>query len=882
MKRSTWIILGLLLIGFGVRVWNLAGQSFWWDEAYTVQTTRYDWATFGQLQAVARHPPLYFLTVKAWGNLAGWSEFSVRFLSVMYSVIGVALVFQLTRRIFDRRAGMAALGVAVLAPALIVYAQESRMYALVFMLAAGTLCLGYRVFVFDTRTDRFRLESVSLLICEALLLLTHYFALPFIAAFNLLALANLIYHQARANDYARWLGGQVLAALPVVLWVAALGLAQGGLAVANEARTRVGEFLRQVLVLWATGIRDLAGRWDAVFVFATALLGFLSAAALVYRRRRAVALLAFGVAALGCAFVFSSVLTSFHPRYVLMFSLPIFPLAGAALAHCFDPQRGRRWLGAASMAGVALLLVVGWRVAADPSYAKDDARSLASYLAQHAAANDVIVTEAYDYTLNYYPHGPAPLNGIMAMREPEALAELSQAISTTARVWFAHWPIATQDPRGYWPFLLEQSGTLRDWTSYPGYELYEYDLAGTLSEPVLTTTLAETGVTRWSGVEGQGADGSLTLALDWRPPVKLFSPAGTSVRLIDPAGHRVNSVDRPLVDERQQPAAAWAGGQSSILYYVLPIPPGTPPGIYTITAQLYTGRDVLSDQALGTIALPRRLDTRDPYRTLAGYQWETSSNPVNLGGLELESFALGTHAPWQPMPIDVALRWRKTDGAAAIAPRLRLAQADRVWAETGSPLFERDYPITQWAVGETVIDRLKMDYPPVRGPLELQIGQGDHWTTLTTLHLDESAMKFDLSSMQHAQSAAQFGDFAELVGYDLKAASLAVDRPLDVTLYWRATNTEPLTIPYTVFTQILAPDGHLVAQHDAPPNPPTTRWVPGQIVPDPHQVTVVDPAYRGPATLIVGWYNSASVQRVPVTTGGDYVTLNVPVRVEDK
>jgi hypothetical protein len=53
-------------------------------------------------------------------------------------------------------------------------------------------------------------------------------------------------------------------------------------------------------------------------------------------------------------------------------------------------------------------------------------------------------------------------------------------------------------------------------------------------------------------------------------------------------------------------------------------------------------------------------------------------------------------------------------------------------------------------------------------------------------------------------------------------------------------------------------------------------------VPDSHLIKVVDPAYRGPATLIVGWYNSASVKRVPVQGGGDFVTLAVPVRVADQ
>ena len=244
----------------------------------------------------------------------------------------------------------------------------------------------------------------------------------------------------------------------------------------------------------------------------------------------------------------------------------------------------------------------------------------------------------------------------------------------------------------------------------------------------------------------------------------------------------------------------------------------------------------------------------------------------------LEAYAVD--APNSQQPLDVTLRWRKTGEVPDFTLHLRLAQADRVWNEIGSSLLERDYPIDRWVKGETVIDRLKINYPPVRGPIDLQIGQRDQWSTLTTLQLDESRMMFSPPQMQHAQSA-RFGDLAELLGYDLKSDSLSSARSLDLTLYWRALNAEPITTPYTVFTQLLAPDGHLVAQDDAPPNPPTRQWVPGQIVPDSHAIKVVDPAYRGPATLIVGWYNSATIARAPVSSGGDYVTLATPIRIEN-
>jgi hypothetical protein len=339
--------------------------------------------------------------------------------------------------------------------------------------------------------------------------------------------------------------------------------------------------------------------------------------------------------------------------------------------------------------------------------------------------------------------------------------------------------------------------------------------------------------------------------------------------------------DAALLDERGRTTDHWDTIDPVTNYYVLPVPPGTPPGTYTITAQLYNTRDVLANEVVGTIDLSRRLDTSDPYRALSGYDWHVLTNTQIFPGLALEAYSVSPEMPWEPMLLDVTPRWRRTGDASNVAPRLRLAQADRVWSEIGSGLFEREYPIEQWVEGETVIDRLKIAYPPVRGPIDLQIGQGDQWITLTTLQLDESRMEFNPPSMQHAQSA-QFSDFAELLGYDLKSDSLSSARPLDLTLYWRATNTEPITTPYTVFTQILASDGHLVAQHDAQPNPLTTKWVSDQIVIDNHSIEVVDPAYRGPATLIVGWYNSATIERVPVRSGGDFVTLSAPVRVEDQ
>jgi hypothetical protein len=127
-----------------------------------------------------------------------------------------------------------------------------------------------------------------------------------------------------------------------------------------------------------------------------------------------------------------------------------------------------------------------------------------------------------------------------------------------------------------------------------------------------------------------------------------------------------------------------------------------------------------------------------------------------------------------------------------------------------------------------------------------------------------------------------FDNAIELLGYDLSSESISADRPLTLTLYWRARNATPNSTAYTAFAQLLAPDGHLVAQQDQPPAPPTTAWVDGQVIADPHAIRIVDPSYRGPATLIVGWYNSATIERLKTNDDEDHIALQTSIHITDK
>jgi hypothetical protein len=460
---------------------------------------------------------------------------------------GTGVFVQLAKRPYRTSAGLWTLALAAVAPALVLYAQEARMYAAFFALTAATLYFGWRLL--DADFDHLPLgvglpssvlsiqkSAWGFLLCEAGLLLTHYFAIPLVVTLNLFALSVLIRRRARFAAYAKWFSGQILAALPIVVWTLIVFTTPGSLVKAQEMPPGIPAYVDQIVRLWLSGIRDLQGEWIALPWLVWLTLPVTAIGAWLVNKRSTCWLIAFAGISLAAAYGMTLLLTSFHPRYVLPYSVPVFVMLGAALSNLSAPglaeengSKGkRRLVGAVTAALLLVALVAGEQAASAPASAKDDARGIAAYLKQNASADDVILLEANDYTLNYYDHGPARTAMITATTEPEALQQLREAIGSARRVWAPHWLVSTQDSRGYWPFLLEFSGSLKSQTSFHGYELAEYEMQSPLREP--ESKPASTGgmLTQHTDLYGQGGDGAPALALTWQTPVKLLDPARVS------------------------------------------------------------------------------------------------------------------------------------------------------------------------------------------------------------------------------------------------------------------------------------------------------------------------------------------------------------------
>jgi hypothetical protein len=126
----------------------------------------------------------------------------------------------------------------------------------------------------------------------------------------------------------------------------------------------------------------------------------------------------------------------------------------------------------------------------------------------------------------------------------------------------------------------------------------------------------------------------------------------------------------------------------------------------------------------------------------------------------------------------------------------------------------------------------------------------------------------------------RLGNSLALRGYTLEAGPLTAGRPLNLKVFWQADSS--LNQDYTVFTQLLAQNGVMVASWDSQPLGgyfPTHHWPAGEIVTDIIQLPIPVQVPPGNYTLITGMYLLETLERLPTTDGNDYLTLTT-LRIE--
>ena len=131
----------ILILAATLRLWGLGAKSLWLDEIMTVQKASMSFSDMmGQIRQHDAHPPLFQIVEWLWLRLDKGDAFA-RAPSVMAGVVCVWLCFLIARRLFGRKAALAAAVMAALSYFGIFYSQEARLHSFMTALFLGQVCL---------------------------------------------------------------------------------------------------------------------------------------------------------------------------------------------------------------------------------------------------------------------------------------------------------------------------------------------------------------------------------------------------------------------------------------------------------------------------------------------------------------------------------------------------------------------------------------------------------------------------------------------------------------------------------------------------------------------------------------------------------------------
>ncbi len=358
----------------------------------------------------------------------------------------------------------------------------------------------------------------------------------------------------------------------------------------------------------------------------------------------------------------------------------------------------------------------------------------------------------------------------------------------------------------------------------------------------------------------------------------------------------------------------WQAGDIITDYHALPWPTWLPPGIYTLELGLFPRFQteglpitpyghIPSTSSQSWLAFARiNLETKDNSEHLAlpqpiNAQWQGTL----LGrALWLDSADLPTEGRINT-EITLDLAWKagrsfaspqtRSETQAAIPQQLfiqwipkdaQTGDKDVVQPETrGVP-----YPPTDWPSSNRVIQtpsiHLRYEVPPPTKPghYHVNVGWMDQEGEIvpgrcTWLGPRQPFCPLGRILMHPPQTnfLANFGDKILLTEANLGATHLTPGDSLPLTLQWRGLRT--LAHDYTIFVQLIGPDGNLYGQVDTWPSQgtrPTSTWAPGEHIDDPHTVPLAPEAPPGRYRVIVGWYLLATMERLPMVNAQDQVT----------
>lgn len=133
--RQNMYLLIILAVASFLRLYHIDYQSVWLDEIHTLIECKPGVTLaelYESLKVIDPHPPLYFILVKISFALFGYTTVTMRVVTAIIGIAGVAAIYALGKELYNKRVGLYAAAIITVSYFHIHYSQDARPYVLLF------------------------------------------------------------------------------------------------------------------------------------------------------------------------------------------------------------------------------------------------------------------------------------------------------------------------------------------------------------------------------------------------------------------------------------------------------------------------------------------------------------------------------------------------------------------------------------------------------------------------------------------------------------------------------------------------------------------------------------------------------------------------------
>ncbi len=196
-RTITWILLSIIIVGIGIRSFELTTRSLWFDEAFSWRLIQFSMPEMISRAIQDVHPPLYYILLKGWKIIFASSLLSIRSFSVTFAALTIAAGYLFSSYAFRSRfTGIVAAILLTLSGWQIQYAWEARMYTLGTALLLLSSWLLLKAIRFSKQKHTSSTVAIALwaayAVTAAASIYTHYFILLSLASQAIFILGHIL------------------------------------------------------------------------------------------------------------------------------------------------------------------------------------------------------------------------------------------------------------------------------------------------------------------------------------------------------------------------------------------------------------------------------------------------------------------------------------------------------------------------------------------------------------------------------------------------------------------------------------------------------------------------------------------------------------------